>query len=198
MKTIEADFFPRLFGVDSSPLKPATDSAAKGIRRILIVDNDSNSTHLVKILLERSGPYRVMEENDATKAHQTAGNCKPDLILLEVVMSGLDGGEVAEQIQADRELRNTPIIFLTGLVTKAEAKSGLHIQGRPAVAKPINIPELIDAIEQNLSLGTELWRMAVAWLPNCGEITVGKIQPRAPARLQLQDFPGRDRYSRRH
>jgi two-component system, OmpR family, response regulator len=91
-----------------------------------------------------------VEENDATKAHQTTGSYKPDLILLDVVMPGLDGGEVAEQIQADRELHNTPIIFLTGLVTKAEEKSGLHIQGRPAVAKPINIPQLIDAIETHL------------------------------------------------
>jgi len=156
MKTIEADFLPRVFGVHSPPLKPVTDSAAKGIRRILMVDNDSNSTHLVKILLERSGPYRVMEENDATKAHQTAGSYRPDLILLDVVMPGLDGGEVAEQIKADRELHNTPIIFLTGLATNAEAKRGLHIQGRPALAKPINIPELIDAIETHMRAHLQL------------------------------------------
>ena len=152
MKTIEAVFFPRTFGVDSPPRKSVHESATKGTRRILIVDNDSNSTHLVKILLERSGPYRVLEENDSTEADQTARSFKPDLILLEVMMSGLDGGEVAEKIQADRELHNTPVIFLTGLVTKAEAKSGLHIQGHPVVAKPINIPELIDAIETHLDV----------------------------------------------
>ena len=39
-------------------------------RRILIVDNDTNTTHLVKVLLERTGHYLVLEENDATKAHQ--------------------------------------------------------------------------------------------------------------------------------
>ena len=39
-------------------------------RRILIVDNDTNTTHLVKVLLERTGDYLVLEENDATKAHQ--------------------------------------------------------------------------------------------------------------------------------
>ncbi len=57
---------------------------------------------------------------------------------------------VAAQIQADPELQRTPIMFLTALVTKAEAKTGLRIQGHPFLAKPISIPELIKGIEENL------------------------------------------------
>jgi len=114
--------------LNSPLLEPVSGSAAKGKRRILIVDDDSNSTHLVKILLERSGPYLVLEENDATKADQTAHSFEPDLILLDIVMPEIDGGELATQIQADRELHDTPIIFLTALVTHDEAKSGLHIR----------------------------------------------------------------------
>ena len=117
-------------------------------RRILIVDNDPNTTHLVKVLLERTGQYLVLEENDATKAHQSARNFRPELILLDVVMPETDGGEVAAQIEADPELHNTPIVFLTALVTRAEAKSCLNIQGHPFLAKPVSIPELINAIEQ--------------------------------------------------
>jgi CheY-like chemotaxis protein len=110
----------------------------------------------VKVLLERSGPYHVLEENDATAAHETARSFKPDLILLDVLMPKLDGAEVLQQMQADHELQKTPIIFQTALVTKAEATSGLHIQGHSVIAKPINIPELIDAIEQHLALRREL------------------------------------------
>ena len=121
-------------------------------RRILIVDNDRDTTHLVKILLERAGNYLVLEENDATKAHQSARSFGPDLILLDVVMPETDGGEVAARIQADSELQNTPIIFLTALVTRAEAKSGLNIQGHPFLAKPVSIPELITAIEEHLPM----------------------------------------------
>jgi len=143
------DFFPRASVADSPPLAAVSRSAAKERRRILIVDDDANSTHLVKILLERSGPYLVLEENDPTKADQIAHNFKPDVILLDIVMPKLDGGELATQIESDRELHDTPIIFLTGLVTHREAKSGLHIQGHPLVAKPISIPELIDAIEKH-------------------------------------------------
>jgi CheY-like chemotaxis protein len=71
--------------------------------------------------------------------------------LLDIMMPGTDGGDVAAQIEADPELQRTPIIFLTALVTKPETKTGLHIQGHPSFAKPINIPELISEIEENLS-----------------------------------------------
>lgn len=155
-KLMAADFLPAVSGAELPPLESVSGSAAKGERRILIVDDDANSTHLVKILLERSGPYLVLEENDATQAHQTVRSFKPDLVLLDVAMPKKDGGEVAAQIQADHELHNTPIIFLTALVTTNEAKSGLHIQGNSFVAKPINIPELIGAIQQHLPARTEL------------------------------------------
>jgi len=154
-KLFEADFFPRTVGVNSAPPEPVLGSAAKEKRRILIVDDDANSTHLVKILLERSGPYLVLEENDSTKADQTAHNFKPDVILLDIVMPKMDGGELATQIESNRELHDIPIIFLTALVTHGEAKSGLHIQGHPMVAKPISIPELIEAIEKHLPATTE-------------------------------------------
>ena len=119
-------------------------------RRILIVDDDRESTHLIKILLERVSHYLVQEENDAARAHESARGFRPDVILLDIMMPQIDGGEVAAQIDADRGLQRTPIIFLTSLVTKAEAKAGLHIQGHPVLAKPVEIPELINTIEKNL------------------------------------------------
>jgi CheY-like chemotaxis protein len=70
--------------------------------------------------------------------------------LLDVVMPIRDGGEIAAQIRADPELQNTPIIFLTALVTPSEAKAGVHIDGHPFLAKPINIQRLISAIDEHL------------------------------------------------
>ena len=119
-------------------------------RRILIVDDDRDSTHLIKILLEKISHYLVLEENDAAKAHESTRDFRPDLILLDIMMPQIDGGDIAAQIDADPGLQRTPIIFLTALVTKAEAKAGLHIQGHPVLAKPIDIPELINRIEENL------------------------------------------------
>jgi CheY-like chemotaxis protein len=145
-KVIEVDFLPRETDVAFSWFDSISDFA----RRILIVDNDKNTTHLVKILLEKTGRYLVFEENDPTRAHQSARKFRPDLIFLDVVMPDRDGGEIAAQIQTDAELQGTPIVFLTALVTRAEANSGVRIDGHPFLAKPINIQELIKTIEEHL------------------------------------------------
>ena len=100
-------------------------SAVKEERRILIVDDDRDSTHLLKILLEKTGGYLVLEENDAAKAHQSAHNFRPDLILLDIMMPQRDGVELASEIGADPQLQRTPIIFLTAL---GDARAGLRIQ----------------------------------------------------------------------
>lgn len=137
-KTFEANFFPQ----DVEPIK---EKAC-----ILIIDNNRDFTHSAKVALEITGRYFVGEENDASKAHQTAQGLKPDLILLDIAMPEIDGGEVAARIQADPALHRTPIVFLTALVTKAEGRSGLRIEGHPFLAKPISLPELIQGIEENL------------------------------------------------
>ena len=139
-RTIEANFFPQAF--ESIKEKP----------RILIIDNNRDFTYSAKVALERTGRYSVWEENEPARAHQTAQRVKPDLILLDIAMPETDGGEVAARIESDPTLRRTPIVFLTALVTKAEARSGLQIQGHPFLAKPISIPDLITGITENLRL----------------------------------------------
>ena len=137
-RTGEVNFFPQL-------IEPIKEKAC-----ILIIDNNRDFTHAAKLALERTGRYFVCEENDASKAHQTAQGLKPDLILLDIAMPETDGGEVAARIGSDPTLHRTPIVFLTALVTKGETKSGLKIQGHPFLAKPISIPELVAGIEQSL------------------------------------------------
>ena len=140
----------QVYWFDQSEIDAIARSLIKEKRRILIVDDDRESTHLVKILLEKAGHYLVLEENDASKAHQSARNFRPDAILLDIMMPKTDGAEVAAQIEADPELQGTPIIFLTALITKPETNTGLRIEGHRSLAKPINIPELIDHIEESL------------------------------------------------
>ena len=119
-------------------------------RRILIVDDDRDGTRLIKSLLEEISHYLVLEENDAAKAHESARDFRPDLILLDMMMPQADGRDIAAQIDADPELQRTPIIFLTALATRVEAKAGMSFQGHPVLAKPITILELINKIEENL------------------------------------------------
>ena len=137
-RTIEADFFPQAF--EAIRDKPC----------ILIVDDNRDFTYSAKLALERTGRYSVWEENEPARAHQTAQRVKPDLILLDIAMPETDGGEVAARIESDPILHRTPVVFLTALVTRAEARSGLEIQGHPFLAKPISIPELVAGIERYL------------------------------------------------
>jgi CheY-like chemotaxis protein len=139
-----------VYWFDQSEIDAIARSLLKEKRRILIVDDDPDSTHLVKILLERAGGFLVLEENNGAKAHQTARDFRPHAILLDIMMPETDGAEVAAQIEGDPELRSTPIIFLTALLTEPEIKAGLRIEGHRSLAKPINIPELINEIEQSL------------------------------------------------
>ena len=139
-----------VYWFDQSEIDAIARSLIKEKRRILIVDDDPDSTHLVKILLEKTGNYVVLEENDADQAHQSARSFRPDAILLDIMMPKKDGGEVAAQIEADPKLRSTPIIFLTALVTEPETKAGLRIEGHRSLSKPINIPQLIEQIEESL------------------------------------------------
>src|SRR5256886_16818704 len=123
-KVIEANFLPHEPEGDVSWPDSTAIAKVKGKRRILIFYNHTNATHLVRILLEKTGQYLVLEENNSIKAYRSARIFRPDLILLDVIMPIRDGGEIAAQIRADPELQNTPIIFLTALVTPSEAKIG--------------------------------------------------------------------------
>ena len=137
-RIVEANFLPPR--VEETKEKP----------RILIIDDNRDFTHSAKLALERAGRYSVWEENEPVRAHQTAQRVKPDLILLDIVMPETDGGEVAARIESDPTLHRIPVVFLTALVTKAEARSGLQIQRHPFLAKPISIPELVAGIERYL------------------------------------------------
>ena len=113
-RTIEADFLPQAF--DEAKEKP----------RILIIDNSRDFTYSAKLGLERTGRYSVWEEHEPAWAHQTAQRVLPDLILLDIAMPETDGGEVAARLESDPILHRTPVVFLTALVTRAGARSGLQ------------------------------------------------------------------------
>ena len=119
-------------------------------KRILIVDDESGFTRLLKLTLEKTGKFIVKEENDATRAHETAHEFRPDLILLDIVMPKVDGGDVASKIREDWSLQRTPIVFLTAIVSNKEAHSSQLIGGFPFLAKPISLDKLIKCIEENL------------------------------------------------
>lgn len=124
------------------------------MKKILIIDDEAGFTRLMKITLQKSWEYEVFEENDGSKAWETARRVRPDLILLDIVMPGVDGGDAAARIRKDSDLATIPIVFLTAIVSKKEAVPGGLIGGYPFLSKPVSLEDLIQCIEQQLSSST--------------------------------------------
>jgi CheY-like chemotaxis protein len=116
--------------------------------RVFIVDDEAGFTRLVKLTLERSGAYEVLEENDASRAWLAARSFKPHVIFLDIVMPRMDGGEVAQQIRSDPLLAGVPIIFLTAIVSQQESQNQLG--GFPFLSKPVSVAAITRCIEQHV------------------------------------------------
>ena len=120
-------------------------------KRILVVDDEPAMTRMIKLNLEQTGHYEVRTENQGLKAIAAAREFRPDLILLDVMMPGMLGSEIAEQLQADPSLRAIKIVFLTAMVTKEEAQRSYgQIGGHTFVAKPISADDLCRVVEEHL------------------------------------------------
>ncbi len=120
-------------------------------KRILVVDDEVGFTRMVRLNLEQTGAYEVREVNEGKAALPAAREFKPDLILLDVVMPDMDGGDVAAAFHLDPLLRKVPVIFVTAVVRKREAGSaGMVSGGALFLAKPVDAAELVNAIETHL------------------------------------------------
>ncbi len=120
-------------------------------KKILIIDDEPSFTRMVKLNLEEDGPYIVRQENDSSKAAEAAREFHPDLIFLDVVMPGKDGGDVAAEIRANPKLKDCPIIFVTAIASRSEAKGNtFNSGGETFLAKPVSIHTLTRCIEQHL------------------------------------------------
>lgn len=119
-------------------------------KKVLIIDDESAFTNIVKLTLEGRGTYEVQVENNSRNAIAAARKFWPDIIILDVVMPELDGGEVHTQFRTDPVLKHTPIIFLTAIVRQKEVDEhdGM-IGGSFYLAKPVSADALVSAIEQH-------------------------------------------------
>ncbi len=116
--------------------------------KILIVDDEKGFTKLTRLAMTE---FEVCEENNATRALETARSFQPDLILLDVVMPDMDGGDIAAQIKADPALKEVPIVFLTAIVTEKETAKRQSFGGYPFISKPITPERLAESIRKHLA-----------------------------------------------
>lgn len=121
--------------------------------RVLLADDEKAFTEVVKINLEATGKFEVEIENQSGNILSHALEFQPDIILLDIVMPGMDGGAVKRQIQKTARLRNTSVIFVTALVEAADTSpdSIVESSNEIIIGKPVTTERLVQAIEEKLS-----------------------------------------------
>lgn len=120
-------------------------------KRILIIDDEKGFTEMLRLNLEDAREYNVRTENEGVKGLATAKSFKPDLIILDIIMPDMDGGEVLAKLKRDVETRDIPVIFLTAIVAEDEAPSlDSGISGYPFLSKPVSITKLLVSIRKNI------------------------------------------------
>ena len=109
--------------------------------KLLVVDDDEA---MIDYLHAKLGErYDIVSTNAPENVLGLARSERPNLILCDINMPGMDGGDVSKALAAHPEVRGVPMLFLTALISPNELKNtGDKIGGRPAVSKQVAIPEL--------------------------------------------------------
>ncbi len=117
-------------------------------KKILIVDDNALVLRKMKSMLEKS--YDVLLANSGEKGLICIKNKKPDLVMLDYDMPGMDGKETFERIKKDEELQNIPIIFLTSVAEKKQILAVLKNMPDRYILKPPSKDKIISAIKEAL------------------------------------------------
>lgn len=118
-------------------------------KRILVVDDEPTNLHVLRQLLQDE--YRLLFATDGPKALQLAQQ-KPDLILLDVMMPGMDGYAVCQHLKADSATAAIPVIFVTALSDSEDEERGFALGGVDYIVKPVRAPVVRARVRTHLSL----------------------------------------------
>lgn len=121
------------------------------MNRILLVEDEPVNIQAVSGILKDQG-YQVSVATSGAKALEVLTRVRPDLILLDVMMPGMDGFETCQHIKASPELREIPIIFLTARTETDDIVKGFEVGAVDYVAKPFSGHELLARVRTHLSL----------------------------------------------
>lgn len=124
--------------------------------KLLVVDDVQTNVLLLKALLGKEG-YGILVANNGQEALEVIRNENPDLILLDVMMPGMDGFEVAERLKSEEFRCEIPIIFLTALDDTQSIVNGFKLGVGDFISKPFRKEELMVRIKHQLSLVAARW-----------------------------------------
>jgi putative two-component system response regulator len=159
------------------------DSAQEAFQAatILVVDDTPDNLMLMTDLLKDR--YRIKAANSGEKALRVLqGDRLPDLILLDIMMPGLSGLQVAEQLKADPRTRDIPIIFLTAMAAVEDEIHGLALGAVDYITKPISPPRVLARVETQLKV-----KAAADFLRDQNDFLEQEVQRRTREVMAIQD-----------
>jgi DNA-binding response OmpR family regulator len=115
--------------------------------RVLVIDDEAPIRLLCRVNLEAEG-VTVLEAADGSTGLAIARSQRPDVILLDVMMPGLDGWSVAEELLADPLTRDIPVVFLTARADLRDRVRGIDLGGLDYITKPFNPVELATLVRE--------------------------------------------------
>jgi twitching motility two-component system response regulator PilH len=139
----------RMFSKKNKATTGSGDSALRGEGTILVVDDSPTELHILKGILEGAG-YGVLLAENAESGIELANSSKPDLILMDVVMPGLNGFQATRQLSRDPATSNIPVIMVTTKDQETDKTWGLRQGAKEYLVKPVQKEELLLKIKDLL------------------------------------------------
>lgn len=121
---------------------------AADVKRVVCIEDEPEMIDLVRLILGRKG-FNVIGANGGVEGLEAVRRERPDLVLLDLMMPDMDGWEVYQQIKADSELREIPVIVVTAKAQSIDKVLGLHIaKVDDYISKPFGPQELLESVEK--------------------------------------------------
>ncbi len=114
-------------------------------KRILVIEDDPATLRLVKYTLQHEG-YRVLTATNGLAGIRKARNEQPDLIVLDIMLSGIDGFEICHRLRAEPQTAQLPILMLSTKAREVDKATGLKVGADDYISKPWHRLELVTKI----------------------------------------------------
>ena len=119
--------------------------------KVLVIDDEKDVRYVARISLGRVGGMTVVEASSGAEGIACAKSERPDFILLDMMMPGMDGASTFRELRADAETASIPVIFLTAVAKVAEVECLKNLGARGVVLKPFDPLTLADDLRAMLS-----------------------------------------------
>lgn len=113
--------------------------------KVLVIDDEPEITEIVETFLSEHG-FQVLTENSSNQAITKARNFRPDVILLDIMMPGVDGYDICQSLKNDPEFASVPIIFLTGKDRSDDMGRSFKSGGDMFIKKPFSCERLLEIV----------------------------------------------------